>query len=658
MRHLAWMVLALICLSSAGCGGGRGDSKEPAAARVDATVTPDSFLTFLNGSVDLDSDAYADAYYVAVDPLGERTTLDDWKTLNGFDQGVDAHATFRDTKDLGYGRDMYARRRADGGIAIYVDNYVVELEPGDASTYGPLNLDAAINQERRFQVGSNAIEFSPDPADATHRIAKFFTFGPRDAAGVQHRLNAADLDGRGVKHMPTICVVCHGGMMHPVNRDGSFEALSLKSPKLHILEENTLQFSPLVGYREIDQQDAIKAINGMVYDSYQELGSRADAADDQANWRSIFAEELLVGAYGGDTSFATMVPDTHGPDITPLAAAYDADFVPDGWKQIVGRPPDVETLYKQVIEPHCIGCHALRGTRIAKLEEFGSQHPNAVNFSTYEEFIAYNDRIIDYVYRRGSMPRSLINYSQFWKDPEGAPTLLADHLAGFDVYDGNGKIVPPGRSLAIPGADRTVRSPAALDASASMYTDSYAWQILSKPAGADAADTLSSTTSAVPVLTADTDGDYLLELVTANAKGPSAPAQVTITVDSTLTPAQTDLTFVDDIMSPDDLAGVMGGSNAGCVVCHTAGGGYTGIPVYYAVGDYTGHEKDLYHNVRNRVDVTDPENSLLLRKPTSLEHGGGLVLDRTDPTLDALYIKLLNWIRNGAPCGSNPTYCD
>lgn len=632
MRYLAWMLVTLSCLT-AGCGGGdRGDTQPAPAPVVNATVTPDDFLTFINTSTEISSVAYANAYYSAVDPGQERTTLDAWKTINGFDQGDVVHSTFRDAKDLGYGRDMYARTRSDGGIAIYVDNYVVELEAGDATSYGPLNLDAAINRERKYHFGTNAIEFSADPTDPTQRIAKFFTFGPLDANGVQPRITSADLDGRGVKHMPTMCVVCHGGTMYPLQNDGRFDPISLESPKMHILEQDSLEFSALVGYREADQQAAIKAINALVHQTYQ--GADADA--DQANWSSAFAEELVTGAYGGG-GFPT---------------TYQEDFVPAGWTQTVSRPDGVEILYKRVIAPHCIGCHSLRGTQVA---ENIPPSANAVNFSSYEKFISYNDRIIDYVYRRGSMPRSLINFSQFWEDPDGAPTLLATYLAGFDLFDVNGKVVMPGKSVAIPGTDRTVKSPATLDASASMFTDTYAWRIVSTPPVATAS--LSSTTGAAPVLIADTDGDYVIELITANVMGTSDPEQITITIDSTLSPSQTELTFVSDIMSSDGMSGVFGSGGANCAACHTSAA-FAGIPVYYATSDYAGHEKDLYRNVLNRIDLNDPENSLLLRKPTSLQHGGGIVLDRTNPALNALYLKLLNWIRNGAPCGVDATYCE
>ena len=78
----------------------------------------------------ISSQAYSKAYYAAIDPENTRTTFSDWKTANGFST-ADYHVTFRDEVDLGYGRDMYARTSSDGSIAIYVENYVVQISSGD-----------------------------------------------------------------------------------------------------------------------------------------------------------------------------------------------------------------------------------------------------------------------------------------------------------------------------------------------------------------------------------------------------------------------------------------------------------------------------------------------------------------------------------------------
>ncbi len=666
MRNIALTFAIILSVLITGCDG-RGDSSQSQPV-INATVEPDNFLTFINNPPEIDSVAYAEKYYQTIDPDDKRTTLANWKIEAQFNPATAVHATFRDTKDLGYGRDMYAWQDS-GNTYIYVDNYVVELEPGDATSYGPLNLDAAIAQDRKFQIGTNAIEFSPDPTNPVcknvppgptcYKITKFFTFAPPDSSGNQPRITSADLDGRGVKHMPTMCVVCHGGTMYPLQKDNSFNPISLKSPQLHILEQDTLGFSKMAGFTEADQEEYIKDINKMVYDTYQIAGERADnndhigclAAndpsancinhDDRVNWDSDFAERLIELAYGD------LFP---GDDRLDQITGYTTNNVPAGWTQTVDRPNGVETLYRQVIAPHCIGCHATRGTQVAKSNntcEPAEKCANAVNLSSYEEFIRYNDLIIDYVYRRGDMPRSLINFSQFWENPDVAPTLLATYLDGFDVFDDNGKISIPGRAVAIPGADRTVTSPAILDATASMYTASYSWKIVPPiPPGA----VLNDMTSPRPELTAMHGTIVDLELTTSNANGNSKPVQVTITINDFLSPEPSELTFIDHIMGPNGVLAL-----AGCISCHTKTNAPPGIPVYYNENDYMllGREKDLYQNVLDRVDLDDPENSLLLRKPTSLQHGGGPVLDSVN------YNTILNWIRSGAPCGNDTTspYC-
>ena len=67
---------------------------------------PDLFLGFLNNvsPAHVESAESATAYYDAVDPSGARTTLSDWLTASGFDDGADAEATYVNDVDLGFGR--------------------------------------------------------------------------------------------------------------------------------------------------------------------------------------------------------------------------------------------------------------------------------------------------------------------------------------------------------------------------------------------------------------------------------------------------------------------------------------------------------------------------------------------------------------------------
>lgn len=573
----------------------------------------------------ISSAAYGKAYYEAVDPANERLTLDAWKRKNGFDAGHDTHVIFRDAFDLGYGRDMYARRGSDGRIAVFVSNYVVRVLPGSPTNYGPLNVEAAIDQDSRYLLGSNAIEFSPADEDGASdnggmMIAKFFTF---DATG--KRIASADLDGRGVKHMPGMCWACHGGQPMPLDTAGKFQTASLRSAKMNLLDVGLLEYSPQADYQRSKLEAGLKLINQYVAESYDVMAARDvnDPVTGAAHWSATFAQSLAAGRYAASA--------TH----------VDA-FVPAGWQASSSRPEGVEALYKQVVEPHCIGCHSVQGSTAAENE---SALANAINFSSYEKFISYREKIIDYVYRRGIMPMSLRNFERFWKNPDAAPTLLASYLSEPSLYGTDGKVIQPGRPVARPGASRSVKPSLAgtvqLDGSSSSFAGSYRWRVVSAPGTAS----LSSTSSARPLLNVTANGNHVLELTVSNTLG-SHSSQITLTVNGALAKTPDQLTFVDDIMP------ILGSSdNSACALCHNSAGGYPGIPVYWS------SDAGLYQRVKERVDLRDAENSKLLVKPTSLNHGGGIQLNLLAPADKAKYDTLLNWIRAGAVCGTDPVLC-
>lgn len=595
----------------------------------------------------LDSLQYANAYYKAVDPIDERTTLDSWKTKNGFDSGHDAHLIFRDSKDLGYGRDMFAKFHDDGRLAIFVNNFVINVGPGNPASYGPTNLLAVLDGNLRFHIGTNAIEFSPiqnsdgSESDGALRIAKFFIFAPEDENGVQHRLTEADLDGRGVKHVPTTCLMCHGARMLPLNADGTFNTLSLTSAKLNQLEMDSFEFTASGIYDKATQQEAIKKINRGVHDNYDAIATRS-INEYVGLWDGDFAKEVAAGRYQeADTPNQFDSND------------YVATDIPEGWQQTAFRPEGVETLYKQVVEPHCINCHSIRGFTAGNDEDLDSviingqitQVGTAINFSTYEKFISYNDLIIDYVYRRGLMPSSLRNYERFWRFPEEAPTLLASFLPGFNVLNENSEVEEPGKPYARFGRNRFSRSPVLLNGKASDFANTYTWSIVSTPA--DATASLSQPNAAITELTADTDGEYEIKLSVSNSRG-NHETTITITVDSQRK-AGNELTFVDDVMPL--LQTTLYGLRT-CQSCHYSESDIESIPVHYDNAN-----NFLYRDVRHRVNFLDADNSILIRKPASVQHGGGLRIDLETQVGQSIYSTLMNWILHGAPCGDDSTIC-
>ena len=593
----------------------------------------------------INSAEFAQAYYTLVDPLGDRGTLSAWKALNGFGSGgpdSEINTTFRDAKDLGYGRDMHARERQIGGVdcglAIYEDNYVVQLEPGDSSTYGPMNLDAAVERNRRFLAGTNALEFGPlsaaECADPSRWVVTFYTFGRPDETGEQTRLDEVDFDGRGLKFMPGICVVCHGGTLNPLDINGDLTDLTIKSSTFNVLNPASLEFSSQLGFTFEEQSEGIAAVNDLVRKVYQHQATRTDTSADVANWSADFALEWLDGLMQ-----------------TPIVQF--SEFVPAGWQQEA-------TLYKAVIEPYCLGCHSNRGTQVGE-----ANAANAANFSSWEKFIAFQNESVDYVYRRGKMPLSLIGYSKFWEDPD-APRLLADALGLADSFRASpgGRPLEPGRAVAKPGADRTVFIPPQgqrvldLDGSASYFSTGFTWQVVQQPAGA--APVLSGERDSVARLTAYAAGDYTVRLTTANTEGNSVPAEVTITFSSDmLDDRETVFAASGDQQASISIIDLFG--TASCTGCHVPieQSDLTGIPVYFTADAYD-DKRAFYQAVMAQVDLADPENSRILTKPLAANprHGGGQVLSDDPSDLRyPHYQMLLNWIRAGAPCGGDADFC-
>lgn len=643
-RHpaaLACAVAGALFLASCGGGGGNAGDIRPGNPGAPALVSgPDSFLLFPNplkqddGTLQTDTDAYARAYYAAIDPTNAKDTLAKWKAANGFDTGSGTQHTvvFGDKRDLGYGRRMTARRNADGTIAFMVENYLVEAAAG--YTYTTLNLDAAVAKDPRHLIGVNGIEFSPGPAGGAS-FAKFFNFN----ATTGMRENAVDLDGRGMKAMPGPCISCHGGRadaLMPADASGqprfnlvqnaASGARGDVQARLHPFEVDAFDFSQAAGFTRAEQEAALKTLNRWVLCSYP-LAAPSDLPEDAcrrtattAEWQGT-AAEMLKSFYGGDG-----LPN----------ATFSDTYVPASW-QAAGQT----TLYQQVVAPACRTCHLMRGT--------GGQ--SDIDFATFEKFRPYADRIRSHVVERGNMPLAKIVYDAFWRGT--GPSVLATFLQGqgHNVRDASGAVPLPGKPVADPGPSRVVGLGATrLTAAGSLYATAYAWTIVSGGAGA----TLADANAAQPTFTATADGSWVVQLVASNGTVQSAPAQVTIVAKGSLAPAPSAIRFADI------KAAMQGGST--CTSCHAPAGSGVRPPVFYTNDDRNGDgiagdaaDDAWFHaEVRGRVNFTDIAASALLRKPSGNHHNGGLIpgFDASATPGDAARAKydlFLNWILAGAP---------
>ena len=705
------LLSATLALVACRGGDGTGDPLEFPAAD-----DPDAFGLFLNAapgvaapgmpraSVDNVAD-FPQAYYNTIDPDGTRASFDDWRRANGFlsDDRQPAvceaptcrrvEARFRDTKDLGYGREMTMRRDLiSGDVAIFVRNYQVDVISG--LPYGPLNAEALAEQDRRWNFGINAIEFSayPDTDGLGRKFAKFYNFagdGKRalDASGtLQH---AVDLDSRGLKGMPTPCIVCHGGEGRTLVVTGA-DGRPVLAPtlpgrpagdvmaNLQMLELDTFQFVDAPGYRRVDNEAAIAEINDAVLASWRSRQADRDARPVPAStrdWDPAFAISILENRYPERLASGAG---------TQLVGRFDASFVPDGWASGGGAVGDelaaeLPALYRDIVGPNCVVCHMMRGSAL---------NPS-LNFADIERFAAYAERTDHLVFDRGVMPLGLLNYATLWDDPppDSAPTRDTARLArvlGHPERIVGGRVPSPGAPVARIAAPTVVTGIAA-DGSArdillsgrdSAFADrnSFAWSVA--PAGS--AEIVATGQPGLAALRASAPGDYTITLeVTGSERDARSSDALIVTVlaaDPMAVPAPPPVPDETTFYGPDGVFSLL--SSSTCIACHVGDGPNDGMPIHFerCTGGGEGEDDFLYRSVLARVNFAAPLDSLILRKPSNgatdpgdlfgsqigdsagnRYHAGGYTIGTPQDVGQQNHGKILSWILNGAPRGEPET---
>ena len=644
LNFFSLLLLSFLLSACGGGGGGGGGSRDvfTAGPAVIDTSGPNSFLLFpnplvlSNGTFQTDSTAYAQAYYAAIDPMNQKDTLAKWMQANGFSSGTGTQVTvvFGDQRDLGYGRRMTARQNVDGTIAVMVQNYVVE--PATNYTYSTVNLDAAVVQDQRWHIATNAIEYSPGPGGSV-RFVKYFTFDP--TTGVREL--TANMDGRGEKAMPSPCISCHGGRADPLtppNMAGNQlfplvqNTLAMArgdvQGRMQPLEVDTFDFNSAFGLTRASQEAAFKTINQFVLCTYPKQPGDISAEDacrpaaTTNEWQGT-AAAVIKNAYGGNG-----LPN----------ATFSDTYLPNSWL-VAGQTP----LYRDTVVPACRICHLLRGT--------GTQAD--IDFDTYQRFQGFADRIKIHTYDRGNMPLAFLLYDRFFSTAMAGSVATFLQGEGQNARDGNGAVLVPGRPIADPDPSRTVLQGATtLSGLRSLFSTGYQWSFVSNPGGA----TLTNPTAAQPTFNATVNGTYILQLVTSRSGIQSTPAQLTLVVNNALTPAPAAIRFAD-------IKAVLQGGT--CVGCHVSAGN---APIIFSNIDRNGDTlidatDDLwfYTELRGRINFTEIVASPLLRKPSGNHHSGGQ-RDGFDTSLApgqlvggqngagrGSYDLFLNWILNGAP---------
>lgn len=656
-RRLLLLASIPVAVWLAGCSAGNsGDSAAVATAGVPAGI--ERFLLFPNpivsgASFQTDTNAYAQAYYAAVDPYNQRETLDEFRTGNGFGTGGQEHlVVFRDVRDLGYGRRMTGRYVPGAGgiperIAFFVENYLVDVPGGG---YNRINVDAAVAQDSNWHVGTNAIEWSCHPDDAgdpnCRRYAKYYNFSPNG-----QRQLAVNLDGRGLKAMPGPCITCHGGRGDPLEADGSYPTVAntlldrrgATQAQLHMFSVDTFEWATTAGFTRADQEARLKDFNTWVLCSYPLPAGAPDSAGPNGCTRRA------AGTNEWEGTAAALIENAYGGATLPNAMFVDTT-VPAGW---AGET----ALYEQVVRPYCRTCHIVRGTN----------NESDIDFSTEPKFAAYADRIKAHVFDRGNMPLALIVYEDFWRS--SAPGRLAsyiDSILGPGTATSGGAPRQPGRPIADAGPDfRMVAAgiDAPLHGANSLFASSYSWSVISSPGGGDA--TIANGSAANATFRASVAGDYVVRLG-VSAGGQSSTDTATIRVSASFPdPAGIKFAQVIDVLRNNPYSGPQSCAGSGCHDQTTPSGTSTGAPVIYAAIDRDGvggageTSTDiawLLNQVRGRVNLTEITASPLLRKPIGNHHNGGTVISLAlgNVNLEAAlesFSKVYYWILNGMPGG-------
>ncbi|MEO7854258.1 MAG: hypothetical protein ABIR94_18715, partial [Rubrivivax sp.] len=468
-----------------------------------------------------------------------------------------------------------------------------------------------------------AIEFSPAVGGAVS-YAKFFNFNAASGA----RELSVDLDGRGPKAMPGVCLNCHGGRVDvllptpagtlafqgPKNSASGAAGDSLG--KLHGFEVDSFTFADGAGFRKAEQQAALKQLNQFVLCSWpQPVGQPHGVPASICTRRAATANEwqasaapLLMQAYGGDGM----------PNATFADRYLPADWLTSGQF----------TLYTGVVAKACRACHLMRGVA----------DESSIDFDSFAKFRGYAERIKAHVVDRGNMPLARIVYDRYWASD--GPELMARFLEaeGQTVRGAAGVLLRPGRPVADGGPDRVAQqdSTVRLSARNSVLAERWQWTLEQAPPGAvlrgaDQPD-------------ADLDakgGLHVLRLQVGRGSQTSEPVTVRV-FGKALAPTQNAVSFAD-------VKAVAQG--AACNGCHVAG--KTTTPMSFAGLD----DRTLYAVLRSRVNLTDIGASALLRKPAGNQHGAGPAVGgfKASEPVDtasndrALYDLFLNWALAGVP---------
>jgi mono/diheme cytochrome c family protein len=530
-----------------------------------------------NASVTLDTAKSATAYYAAIDPQQQRTTLLDWFKVNGFLAGSSttvrwadvatgsaAHAVYTNNFDLGFGRDMYAKvGECDDGAAPALGGPLEIARVGRCDTAAVvINYSSLEGAAKKLNpVLAVAMEYRATPGSGGRRIVQFYTFAPDLVNGEFRRVFSANLDGRGEKFMPQVCTVCHGGAPGGLDANGAYGNAGDVNAVFLPWDLDALLYADASGanadpsfseeslrpqYTRSAQADSLRKLNQIAYLTFQ---------DTTRPTRHVLVRQLVDGWYGAQA----------GPPAQAFVnAAFDGTYTPAGWTAngVDGMPGTADdnpasapALYHDVFARNCRACHVVQapapkasGDALELISDNNGTYnkcdasepageaawtgaPNQLPIGCYRQFVTA--RNLAQRLSEGRMPFARLTMDRFWVGPDATSSAgdeLFDHLT--EVYaalpaERRPVLTVPGTASAcFTGLGASFSSASAgtdaeiepgidypLDGSCSLFAQQYHWTLLA-PSGSTASLVYEDSKQAV-LRGVDLKGEYTLTLATA-----------------------------------------------------------------------------------------------------------------------------------------------
>ncbi|MBB6092020.1 mono/diheme cytochrome c family protein [Povalibacter uvarum] len=474
--------------------------------------------------------------------IGADATSLQWSQVEA---GSTAHAVYVNNFDLGFGRDMYARR---------FDCVNPRSTTGECVASVVVNYSSMENAAKKLDpILAVAMEYTVTPYSQGKKVVKFYTYAPNETSGDFDQIHSVDLDGRGEKFMPGACTICHGGTPQGIDAqnpdlyaaggdvNSSFLPWDLDSflysdsqaaawvPDPTDATENSLHSR----YKRTPQESQFRELNRLAYQTY---------VDDPARpGRHDLARDLVETWYGDAVdgpTFQNRVPAEWSAD----AAAqniYRTVFAQHCRMCHVAHVPNVSTQTGEY-QPY-VGCNAT-----PRITQYGSNSPGQIAFGCYDQFVAAGNLIS--VLQRGVMPNARLTMDRYWVSGSGdSPAkVLATHLQSVtgrtDLLNNAGNPVPPGRPvLDVEINDNQYENtpievarnaPVQIDGADSQLAATYAWDLCLLREGATdcSALPLVGGSTSQPSFTPRAAGDYRLTLTATSTLGATATQTYTARV--------------------------------------------------------------------------------------------------------------------------------